>query len=364
MHIDELDTPAAVIDLDVMERNLSRFESYCREHKLMLRPHTKTHKIPELAHQQLRMGATGITVAKVSEAEVMVESGVKDILVAYPIATPAKAARLAPLAQRARITVSLDSEEAARVLSQQAQEFGVRIGVLVEIDVGFHRCGVHDERAAVKLAKTIVGLKGLDFRGIMFYPGHLLLKREEQRAQLIPINELLIRTLQAFDRKGLPVLVVSGGSTPTAYISHEFHGVTEVRPGMYIFNDRNMVGAGVAAAEECALSVIVTVVSTAVLDRAILDGGSKTFSSDRFLSGDGQGFGLVREDSEAAFEAMSEEHGHLNIARSGRRYRVGERLRVIPNHVCTTLNMHSEVYGVRGHQVEAVWQVAARGKIR
>ena len=364
MHIDELDTPAVVINLDVMERNMSRLAVYCRQHGLRLRPHTKTHKIPELARKQLENGATGITVAKVGEAEVMADFGIKDILVAYPIVTSEKARRLAAVAEKACITVSLDSEEAALALSRQAQERGVRINILVEVDVGLHRCGVRDEHAALDLANAILNCKGLDLAGVMYYPGQLLTKPSQQLAQMGPINDLLKRTLEAFDLACLPVKVVGGGSTPTTYNSHLFHGITEIRPGMYLFNDRNMVGAEVAALEDCALSVLVTVVSTAVSGRAIVDGGSKTFSSDRFLTGNGVGFGLVKEDSKTVFEWMSEEHGHLNIEASERKYRVGERLSIVPNHVCTTINMHREVYGARAGQVEEVWKVAAQGKIR
>ena len=364
MLVGDLDTPALVVDLDVMEANLARLGSYCREHDLKLRPHTKTHKIPEIAKKQLDSGAIGITVAKVSEAEVMAAAGIRDIMIAYPIATTAKASRLAGLAERAQISVSLDSTEAARVLSQQARERGTNIKLLVEIDVGFHRCGVSDAHDAVALARTIVDLENVELGGIMFYAGHLLAKPEQQTALLGPVNDVLDETLAAFGHAGLPVQVVSGGSTPTAYRSHEFHGVTEIRPGMYLFNDRNMMGAEVAGLSDCAVSVVVTVVSTAVSGRAIVDGGSKTFSSDRFLSGDGVGCGLVREDPGAVFESMSEEHGHLNISKSKKQYRVGDRLTIVPNHVCTTINMHHEVYGIRGEMVESVWPVAAQGKIR
>jgi D-serine deaminase-like pyridoxal phosphate-dependent protein len=157
---------------------------------------------------------------------------------------------------------------------------------------------------------------------------------------------------------------VSGGSTPSRYESDLFHGVNEVRPGTYIFNDRNTVGVSAAALDECALSVLVTVVSTSVSGHAVIDGGSKTFSSDRYQAEDERGFGLIKQDTAAEIERFSEEHGHVNVSRSERKYTVGERLNVIPNHVCSTVNLHDEIYGVRGEQVETVWQVAARGKVR
>jgi len=364
MRIQDLETPAVLIDLDIMERNLARMAEYCRQHGLALRPHTKTHKIPELAHRQIKSGATGITVAKVGEAEVMVQAGLTDLLIAYPIVGREKAARVAALAERAALMVSLDSEAAARDLSRSAQERGVRIGLLVELDVGFRRCGVQRPEEAVALARVIHDLPNVDFRGLMFYPGHFMVPEPERRQLLEDVNARLHRVYEAFDRAGLPIEIVSGGSTPTAYLSHEFAGVTEIRPGMYIFNDRTMVGLGVARVEDCALSVLVTVVSTSVPGRAIVDGGSKTFSNDRYRAGDGRGFGLVREDPAAEVEALSEEHGHLDISRSSRRYRIGERLTIIPNHVCTVMNLHDEVYGVRGDEVEAVWRVAARGRVR
>jgi len=361
MLISELDTPAVIVDLDIMDRNLSRMGDYCREHQLLLRPHTKTHKIPELAKRQVASGATGITVAKISEAEVMLDAGIDDILIAYPIVGPTKTARLARLAEQARITVSLDSEEVARGLSEASQ--GATIQVLIEMDVGFERCGFSDEADLLALGRKIADLPGLEFRGLMFFPGQFTVTPDERAAMRVQVNDFLKRTLETFSDAGLPVSIVSGGSTPTAYEGGHFHGVNEVRPGTYIFNDRNTVAVSACALEDCALSVIVTVVSTAVPGHAIVDGGSKTFSYDRFQGGDGSGFGIVKEDPSAQVERFSEEHGHLNIQRSERRYRIGDRLSIIPNHVCTTVNMHDEIYGVRGERVEEIWRVAGRGKV-
>jgi D-serine deaminase-like pyridoxal phosphate-dependent protein len=364
MLVSELDTPALIVDLDVMERNLAAMAGYCRQHNLHLRPHTKTHKIPELARKQIESGASGITVAKISEAEVMIDAGLTDLLIAYPIVGPAKTKRLAAIAERASLTVSLDSEEAARGISVAMAERGTTIGILVELDVGFGRCGLGDEARALKLAQTVASLPGLDFRGLMFFPGHFGVLPEERSVLRQQVNEYLDRCLETFERAGLPIRVVSGGSTPSRYESDRFHGVNEVRPGTYIFNDRNTVGVSAAALDDCALSVLVTVVSTSVSDHAVIDGGSKTFSSDRYQAEDGRGFGLIKEDPAAEIERFSEEHGHVNLSRSKRKYSVGERLMVIPNHVCSTVNMHDEIYGVRGEQVETVWRVAARGKVR
>lgn len=364
MQVHDLETPAVIVDLDVVERNLQRMSEYCRRRGLALRPHTKTHKIPELARRQIESGAIGITVAKLGEAEVMIDAGLDDVLVAYPIVGQRKARRLAELASRARVTVSLDSEESVRAISAEATRCGVTVGILVELDVGFRRCGVTTAEEALALAHAVLDLPGVEFRGLMFYPGHFWVVGEARQRLVASVNEFLRRVYDAFEHERIPIPVVSGGSTPTAFISHDFLGVTEIRPGMYIFNDRNMVALEVARPEDCALSVITTVVSTAVAGRAIVDAGSKTLSSDVFRAGDRQGFGSVREDPDAVIESLSEEHGIININRSRRRYRVGERLTIIPNHVCATVNLHDEIYGVRGGRVETVWRVAARGKVR
>ena len=364
MLISELDTPAVIVDLDVMEQNLSQMADYCRRHDLRLRPHTKTHKIPALARKQIESGASGITVAKLDEAEVMIDAGLTDLLVAYPIAGPTKAQRLAALAERATLAVSLDSEETARGISAAVSERGTRVGILVELDVGFGRCGVANYTEALRLAQTVASLPGIEFKGLMFFPGQFGVEPEERAALRQQVNELLDRCREKFASAGLPVKTISGGSTPSRYESEFFHGVNEVRPGTYIFNDRNTVGVSAADLTDCALSVIVTVVSTSVAGHAMIDGGSKTLSSDRYQAEHGRGFGFVKQDPVAEVERLSEEHGHLNIARSDRRYRVGERLAIIPNHVCATVNLHDEIYGVRGEQVETAWRVAGRGKVR
>ena len=363
MRIEELDTPAVVIDLDIMERNLARMAGYTKSKNIALRPHTKTHKIPDIAKAQIAGGAGGIVVAKPGEARVMAENGVNDIMIAYPLVTPAKAQTAAELAKQNAVRVSLDSPEAVDALGEAAAKSGSRIGILVEIDTGFHRCGVETPQEAVALARQAMRHSNLDFLGLMFYPGHLAKPPEEQPASIAEVNRILDSFYQAFRNERIDIRVVSGGSTPTACRSHEFTGVTEIRPGMYLLNDANLVRLNVAKLEDCALHVIVTVASTAVPGRAIIDGGSKTFSSDR-ARGDKAIFGMVREDPDTDFAALSEEHGHFDISRSNRRYRVGERLRILPNHVCATVNLHDRLYGVRNGVVERVWDIAGRGKVQ
>jgi D-serine deaminase-like pyridoxal phosphate-dependent protein len=363
MLVSELDTPALVVDLDVMEQNLSRMGQYCREHNLRLRPHTKTHKIPELARKQIESGATGITVAKLDEAEVMIDAGLDDLLIAYPIVGATKTRRLARLAERAKITVSLDSTDAARGISAAVSERKTEVNILVELDVGFGRCGVPNETEALQLAQIVSSLPGLNFQGLMFFPGHFGVEPEQRKTLREEVNELLDHCRETFARADIPLATISGGSTPSRYESDLFHGVNETRPGTYIFNDRNTAGVSAASLDECALSVLVTIVSTSVSGHAVVDGGSKTFSSDRYQAEDGRGYGLFKQDPAIEIERLSEEHGHLNIARSEHRYRVGDRLAIIPNHVCSTVNLHDEIYGVRGERVETVWRVAGRGKV-
>jgi len=360
----ELETPAVVVDLDVVERNLSRMADYCRDKNLRLRPHAKTHKIPALAKWQLEKGAQGITVAKIGEAKVMVDAGITDILIAYPVFGGGKAEKLAELATRANLTVAVDSLEVADAISTELNRKSANVGILVEIDVGFRRCGIASEDEVLALAQKVDALPNLLFNGLMFFPGHFQVVERERAAMRVGVNDLLSRIQNKIKESGLPLTTVSGGSTPTALESHLFVGVNETRPGMYIFNDRTMVGIGVAKEEDCALSVVTTVVSTSVSGRAIIDAGSKTLSSDRYPTGDGKGFALIREDPEAQLEQLTEEHGHVDISRSTREYHVGQRLTVIPNHVCSTVNMHNRIYGVRGDQVETVWEVAGRGKVQ
>jgi D-serine deaminase-like pyridoxal phosphate-dependent protein len=364
MHISQLDTPSVLVDLDILESNLQKMEEYCANTGMALRPHIKTHKIPELAHMQIAHGAIGITAAKPSEAAIMAAGGLDDIFVAYPIISKQKADALLALSESARLSVSVDSLEAAECLAQSSDARRYDLPILVEIDTGFGRCGVGSAQAAVDLALKIEKLQGAHFGGLMFYPGHMMVPLEKQNELLPTVNAAVESAYEAMIKAGLDVRVVSGGSTPMAYRSQEFSHLTEIRPGMYLLNDRNLVRGGFATMEECALTVLTTVVSNAVSNRVILDGGSKTFSSDRLLTGDHHGHGVVVEDPDAVFFGLSEEHGHLDVTSSDHTYRLGDRLRILPNHVCTTINMHDTIYGVRGDNVEKVWKVAARGRVQ
>jgi D-serine deaminase-like pyridoxal phosphate-dependent protein len=361
MRIWDLDTPALVIDLDIMERNLQRTAAYASERGLRLRPHTKTHKIPALARMQIRMGAAGVTVAKTTEGEVMLKAEPKELLVAYPVLGKSKMDRLVGLAKETSVTVSLDSIIVARAISEAARDANVTIGVLVEIDVGLHRVGVTTEEALRQLALGIADLPGLRFDGIAFYPGHIKQMDALATVPLVEIESTIREALQTLKRAGLEARIISGGSTPALYWSHLIPSMNEIRPGTYIFNDRNTVISGACEWEDCAANVLTTVVSTSVPNRVILDGGSKTFSSDRSAE---PGFGRIIEAPDAEFEKMNEEHGFVDPKQCSRKWRVGEKVRVIPNHICVAMNLQERVYGYRGEEVAEVWEVEGRGKLQ
>jgi D-serine deaminase-like pyridoxal phosphate-dependent protein len=364
MHYSELSTPALTIDLDTLERNLERMASSCRKQGVGLRPHTKTHKTPEVSRLQLDHGAVGLTVAKVGEAEVMTQAGLDDILVAFPVMGAQTLGRLVALARGRRILVALDSLAAAQELSKAASDHSSMVGVLVEFDVGFHRCGLEPGPPSVELARKIAGMPGLAFRGLMTYFGNVWGSVEERRAEALMVAGKVKQTLAAFREAGLEVEIVSGGSTPSAEFSHLIPGLTEIRPGTYVYNDLNTVYQGACQLEDCATRVVTTVVSTAVPGRAIIDSGSKTLSSDLLGSGPKSGYGYVIEAPDAPLIKLNEEHGHLDITHSAHKFYVGEVLTVIPNHVCTCVNMHDEVFTLRNGVVEGSWRVAARGKVR
>ncbi len=346
-----------------MERNLARVADYARQHNLRLRPHTKTHKIPALGRQQIALGAVGLTVAKVSEAEVMLDSGSPDLLIAFPTFGAAKLARLVEVARQAQVTMSLDSLEIARPLSAAAVAAGVSIGVLAEIDVGLGRVGV-DAADLLALVQGIEQLPGLKFQGLAFYPGQIKKLDAEGMAEIGHVSERLAQALDLLKRYSIECPIVSAGSTPTWMHTHEISGVNEMRPGTYIFNDRNTVLSGACGWEDCAASILATVVSTARPAQAIIDGGSKTFSSDRLANANEVTFGKILEAPGARFHKMNEEHGFVDISAAERKFAVGDRVRVIPNHVCVAVNLHERVYGLRGDKVESVWQVAGRGKLQ
>ena len=363
MNIADLDTPALLIDLDVMERNIARMAAYTKGHGLHLRPHTKTHKIPEIARQQLAAGARGITVAKTGEAEVMVAAGLDDVFVAYPLVTPAKQQRLARLAREARIRTSFDSLAAAEGLSHAATDAGSTIHVLIDLDTGNGRTGLRTIPDLVDLARRVADMPGLHYEGLFVYPGHMSLPAAERDPLIAPQRALVDEAIAALADAGLRPEVVSGGTTPAAEVMHRLGNVTEIRPGTYVFNDRNTVVTGSCTADDCAGSVLVTVVSRHGDDLAIIDGGSKTFTAEPARP-PLRGHGASVDYPGAIISRMNEEHGFLDLTGAERKPAVGDTVRIVPNHICCTVNQFVELHGVRGDRVEVTWPVAARGQLR
>ncbi|MDB4908966.1 MAG: alanine racemase [Gemmatimonadetes bacterium] len=359
--LDALETPAALVDLDRMERNLSRAADYAREHAISLRPHVKTHKSPRIAAEQLRLGAVGVTCATPHEAEVM-SAVCDDVLVAYPPVGRARAERLASLPAGVTLTVALDSEQAMRDIAAAAQGADRAVRVLVEVDVGMHRVGLPQLPDAIALAKLAQSLSPLEFWGIACYPGHVREKVAEQDAALAELDAALIRARRAFDHAGVPATVISAGSTPTMWRTHELSAVTEFRPGTYVYNDRTTAEIGACAWDDCAFTVLATVISTAVAGQAVIDAGTKSLGREPVRGSAGEGWGVLLDRREVVVSRMSEEHGILDLSRSSWKPEVGEQVRVIPNHVCICVHLNDLMYGVRGDVVETTWPVTARGR--
>jgi D-serine deaminase-like pyridoxal phosphate-dependent protein len=362
-HINSLETPALVIDVDAMERNLNRAASYARQHGLRLRPHTKTHKIPALGRRQIELGAAGLSVAKTTEGEVMLAAGTPDLLIAYPVLGEAKLSRLMWLARQAQVTVALDDPSVAKAMGEAAVRAGVEIGILVEADLGLHRMGVAPGPELLSVIQAIRTLPGLCWRGVAFYPGHIKDHAAESQPALERLRAQVPEMVAALARSGAEPEIVSGGSTPLLWDSHTIPGVNEIRPGTYIFNDRNTLLSGACTRADCAATIVCTVVSVQG-ERMMIDGGSKTFSSDRSASAEDTLYGEIEGDAGARFHKMNEEHGYVELSRAERTYRPGDRVRVLMNHVCTAMNLHEQVWAVHGEEVVDAWTVAGRGKLQ
>lgn len=336
-------TPALIIDGTTVVKNLNRMADYADSHDLDLRPHTKTHKSLQLADLQLGAGAVGLTVAKVGEAEVMSEV-CQDVLVAYPAIDPARTARLAHLAKHITLRVAVDSMEGAKQIAAAANRAKATIGILVDLDVGMGRTGLQTPGEALKLAAMVDRSPGLRLDGLLFYPGHIQSRPEEQEPALAEVSRKLADTLELWAEHGLEARVVSGGSTPTAFQSHLVADLTEIRPGTYIYNDMNVVRGGFCTLEDCAATIICTVVSTAVPGQVVLDAGTKTFTSDRCGPAPESGHGYIVEYPEAVINKLTEEHGQVDIRKCNSAPKLGERVTVIPNHVCPCINLQTAVW--------------------
>jgi D-serine deaminase-like pyridoxal phosphate-dependent protein len=348
--LDQIDTPAVLIDVDRARANIARAQAHADAQGLALRPHIKTHKLPFWAKVQLAAGAVGITAQKLGEAEVMADAGIADIFLPYNIVGDDKLARLRALHERAAMSVTADSKVVVEGLARACADPAHPLPVLVECDTGMGRCGVQSPAEALALAQTIAAAPGLGFGGLMTYPA--LGRQAEVLAWLDAARQALIA-------EGLPPARISAGNTPDLWTTRSGGPVTEIRPGTYIYLDRFQVSKGAGQPEDCALTVLTTVVSHPVPTRAILDAGSKALSSDLLgLPDYGEVIGLPG----ARVTALSEEHGTLTLP-PGAQVAIGDRLRVLPNHACVVSNLFDRVHLISGDRVIDVLPVAARGRV-
>ncbi len=353
MHIDAIDTPAVLIDLDRVEANLKRAQDYADAHGLPLRPHVKTHKLPEMAKKQVALGAIGITCQKIGEAAAMADGGLTDIFLPYNILGASKLDRLADLNARVTLSVTADNAE---TIAGYAARFAAEapLTVLVECDTGAGRCGVQTPEEAVTLAGQIAAAPGLTFGGLMTYP---------PRGGTVRADAWLQEAKAALEAAGLPPGVISSGGTPDLYRAAEGTVTTEYRPGTYIYSDRMQVAFGLGTLEDCALTVKATVVSRPTPNRAVLDSGSKALAADP-VPAPHAGHGHVVEYPDAVITALSEEHAVVDLSACADKPAIGDTVRVIPNHACVVTNLFDTAFLVRGDSVEREAEITSRGKLR
>lgn len=361
----ELPTPALIVDLDCVERNLERTAKLVLNSGKALRPHIKTHKMPKLAAMELASGAVGICAAKLSEAEVMADSGVNDILLANEVIGQDKLERLAALAKRTQLTVLADSEHGVTLLSKLAEKHHIMLNVLVEVETGDKRCGISPE-AAPGLIDRILASPGLEFRGLETFGGWVYHSADANHmAEKARQTADILLTLKArLECEGVQVETVSIGGSPSLQELSKLDGITELRPGVYIFNDTASVYRGTVGFADCAATVLTTVISKPAPGRMVVDGGAKTFSycCPGSIFGKSIRYGVLKDNTDICLTQLSEEHGVVEGDRGLERYCVGDKLEIIPTHICPVVNLFDIAYLCRNGKVEEVLPVAARGK--
>lgn len=347
-------TPALVLDADIFEKNIKTMMDYLSSKGVSIRPHTKTHKTPMIARLQMNSGAIGLCCATIGEAEAMVNAGLDHILIANQVVGEDKIRRLVSLARYADIMVAVDDIKNLLDLSEAASSINISLGVLVEIDVGMGRCGARSIEDAIELSKKAVDLKGINFRGVMGYEGHVVfvVDREERTNAGRAANTRLVEAAEAIRNEGIPVEIVSGAGTGTFDIAAENPGITEIQAGSYVFMDLTYEKLEMPFKQ--ALTVLTTVVSRPEQDIVVMDCGMKAISVERECP-------KVQDFENLEILKLAEEHavGHLPASETG--LLPGDKLHLIPSHCCTTVNLHDKIYVVRGSRVEAIWPVTARG---
>ena len=347
----EVDTPSVVIDLDLAKNNIRRFQDYCDQYGLDCRPHIKTHKLASLTELQLRAGAVGINCQKLSEAKSIANAcPVDDVLITYNIVGTHKLIQLEEFSRQVNLSVVADSMEVVSGLSKTFSTNSSKLKTFVECDTGAGRCGVISPVEALQLAQQIDRSAGLEFAGLMTFPP--IGKTRE-------VNSWLAEAKLLIEQTGIAVAKVSSGGSPDMFCAHEAPTVTEYRAGTYVYYDRSLVEHGTCSWDECALSVLATVVSRPTQNRAIIDAGSKVLTSDTMGL---RGYGHVLGRPDISIDQLSEEHGRL-VSKQGIGLQIGDRVRVVPNHACVVSNMLDHVVVVENGIVSGTEPVVARGQV-
>ncbi len=359
----EIDTPCLVIDEGILHQNISEMAAWAKSIDVALRPHIKTHKTPQIAKLQLAAGAIGITCAKLGEAEVMADAGIDDILIGHEVIGEPKIRRLLALMERARMIVGVDSHEGAEALSDAMSRAERTIEVMIEVDTGHHRAGAPAGEPAARLALDVARLPGLRVIGLFTHEGHANAAPPDQIEEVArEAGRAMVETAELIRSQGLEIDVVSVGSTPAAAYTPTVPGITEMRPGTYVFRDTSGFRYGIYGPDRCAARIVATVVSRPAPDRAVLDAGSKVLALDKNPSHPGHGYIVGHE--RAIIDRLSEEHGVVIVPPEEQGLRIGDRVEVIPNHICPVVNLADELLVVQNGRVTDTWKVAARGKVR
>jgi D-serine deaminase-like pyridoxal phosphate-dependent protein len=363
------DTPEVVLDLGRVERNVARAAAIAAEHGVALRPHVKTHKMPQVAALQIEAGAAGIQVAKLGEAEVFAGAGFDDIFIGYPLVGARKIARLIELLESApsSISVAADAIDVVIPIARAAAAAGVLVPVMIEVDTGLQRLGVLPGRPAVDLALRIAELDGVDVAGVFTHEGHVYTQAnsmDEKRAMTQAACAALTDTAELVRTNGIPLATVSVGSSGTFRFAVECPNITEIRPGTYVFNDLSQLLQGAATPDDLAAFVVATVVGRPEATRAVVDAGSKVLTSDRLLTVDpAPTYGAVAGHPGAQVIRLSEEHGLLEFP-AHTDIRIGDRVAIVPNHICPVINLADSVSVVADGAIAERWEVSARGRVK
>ena len=362
---EDLDTPALVVHEDVLKRNLESMAAFAKAKGIAMRPHFKTHKTAQVAQMQQEAGAAGITCAKIGEVEALVDAGVMaDFFIANEVIGRLKTQRLVNLMERVNVRVAVDSVEGAQGLQDAMAEAGKTLDVIVEVNTGQDRAGVLPHEVLPLAEKIREGMPNLRVLGLMTHEGHAgkTMSQEELTATATDAGTKMVNAAEQLREHGFDIGTVSVGSTPAAFETTQIEGITEMRPGTYVFQDNTIFRFGKIGPEDCALRILATVTSRPAPDRAVLDSGSKVLTVEP--SQWREGYGYIMEYPDARIVSLSEEHAVVKLPESMQGMKIGEKVEVIPNHVCPTVNLTDELFVVRNGDVVDTWPVIARGRVR